>query len=139
MGLRITVDIFSGRPNPVIDVDGPDADEVLRRLRLGRKLRGREAAEPELVLGYRGLIIQQTDGAVGGLPKRFRFIHGNLFGARLSHRAEGERFEDFFSCSGLPRRVPPRCRRTGMDRLRRRRDTQHEKAFSIASGSWAAV
>lgn len=106
MALRITVDIFSGRPNPVIEVDGPDADEVLRRLKPGRKLKGREAAEPELVLGYRGLIIEQTDAAAGGLPERFRYIHGNLFGARLSHRAEDEHFEDFFSGStGLLRRL----------------------------------
>jgi hypothetical protein len=44
MALRITVDIFSGRANPVIEVEGPEADEVLRRLKPGRKLRGKEAA-----------------------------------------------------------------------------------------------
>jgi hypothetical protein len=106
MALRITVDIFSGRPNPVIEVDGPDADEVLRRLKPGRKLKGREAVEPQLILGYRGLIIEQTGAASGGLPDRFRYVHGNVFGARFSHRAEDENFEDFLAGNtGLLRRL----------------------------------
>ena len=104
MALRITVDIFSGRPNPVIEVEGPEADEVLRRLKPGRKLSGREAAEPEPILGYRGLVIDQTGAASGGLPGHIRYLHGNLFGTRLSHRAEDERFEDFIAGSAGPLR-----------------------------------
>jgi hypothetical protein len=106
MALRITVDIFSGRANPVIEVEGPEADEVLRRLKPGRKLRGKEAVEPEPILGYRGLVLEQTGAASGGLPGRFRYLHGNLFGARLARRAEDERFEDFISGNtGLLRRL----------------------------------
>ena len=97
MAVRITVDIFSGRPNPVIELDGTEADEVLRRLRPGRRLSGREAAEPESILGYRGLIIEQIGAVSGGLPERFYHVHGNLFGPRLAHRAEDEHFEDFIS------------------------------------------
>jgi hypothetical protein len=105
MALRITVDIFNGRANPVIEVEGPEADEVLSRLKPGRKLTGRGAPEPEPILGYRGLVIEQIGAASGGLPGRFRYLHGNLFGARLSHVAEDERIEDFISAdAGLLRR-----------------------------------
>ncbi len=100
MTLRITVDIFSGRPNPTIIVDGPQAAEVLRRLKPGRKLKGKEARPlPSSTLGYRGLIIEQEGAASGDLPQRFRFAHGDVFGPRLSHRVEDEHFEDFFSGS----------------------------------------
>lgn len=106
MALRITVDIFSGRANPVVEVEGPEADEVLGRLKPGRKLTGRGASEPEPILGYRGLVIEQIGAASGGLPGRFRYLHGNLFGARLSHAADDERFEDFISAdAGLLRRL----------------------------------
>lgn len=45
MAVRITVDIFSGRANSVIEVECPEADEVVRRLKPGGKLSGREAAD----------------------------------------------------------------------------------------------
>jgi hypothetical protein len=37
MALRITIDIFSGRPNPVVTVTGPEERELLERLGLSRK------------------------------------------------------------------------------------------------------
>jgi len=106
MALRITVDIFSGRPNPVIEVHGREADDLLRRLQPLNKLSGRAAAEPEPALGYRGLLIEQTGAASGGLPSRFRYFHGDLVGPRLSHRAQDQRLESFLSGpSGLLRRL----------------------------------
>jgi hypothetical protein len=97
VALRITLDIFSGRPNPVIEVEGPQAGEILRRLRPGPRLTGREASEPELILGYRGLVIEQIGAASDSFPRQFRYLHGHLFGPRFSRRAEDERFEDFIS------------------------------------------
>src|SRR6202011_2758131 len=102
MGLRITIDIFSGRPNPVIELEGREAKAVLERLAPVRTLkRGELVPAPESVLGYRGPIIAQTDKPVRGLPKQFRFVHGDLRGPRLAHRAADEFFEDFlFGSSG---------------------------------------
>lgn len=95
MKLRITIDIFSGRPNPVIELTGKEAERILRHLRPGKKLRRTEIVKtPPSILGYRGLIMEQV-GAGKGLPKTFRLIHGDLFGAQLSHRAEDEEFEHF--------------------------------------------
>ena len=38
MGLRITIDIFSGRQNPVIELEGKEAKQALDRLAPVRKL-----------------------------------------------------------------------------------------------------
>ena len=61
MALRITIDIFSGRPNPVIDLTDREAAGVLERLKPVRDTtRGEPQLPPESTLGYRGLLIEQT-------------------------------------------------------------------------------
>jgi hypothetical protein len=55
--LRITIDIFSGRPNPVIELSGRPAREALALLKAARKADKRESDLPPVpTLGYRGLI-----------------------------------------------------------------------------------
>ena len=96
MAVRIEIDIFSGRPNPVIELKGSEARQALERLRPVRRLERGEPGLPQLpTLGYRGLIVEQTEGKARGLPRSFRFAHGDLFGPRLLHRAEDEDFEEF--------------------------------------------
>ena len=96
MEFRITVDIFSGRKNPVIEVKGKEATRLYERLRPARSLSARELLPlPESTLGYRGLIIESTGAR--GLPKSFRFAHGDLVGPRLSHRAADEEFEQYIA------------------------------------------
>jgi hypothetical protein len=58
MSVRITIDIFSGRPNPVIELRGREGAAALERLAPGRKLGRREARVPESTLGYRGLSVE---------------------------------------------------------------------------------
>jgi len=103
MSLRITIDIFSGRKNPVIQLDGKEMKEALSRLRPVRRLTRKELLPaPESVLGYRGLLIEQIGAPARGLPKRFRLIHGDLLGPRLAHRAADPDFEDFVCGSTGP-------------------------------------
>jgi hypothetical protein len=104
MPLRITIDIFSGRPNPVIELEGKTAAEALRRLRPIEKLPRREALPPPPTLGYRGLIVERDGGRGDGLPRMFRVADGRLFGADLAHRASDEGFEDFVCGSTGPRK-----------------------------------
>jgi hypothetical protein len=96
MALRITVDIFSGRPNPSVIVSGAEEEELLERLSEPR--RGRGAGEerssrapriPEATLGYRGLIIERVETAAGrkrtrrgDLPDRVRVAAGYVLGER---------------------------------------------------------
>jgi hypothetical protein len=98
MPLRITINIFSGRPNPVFELSGKEAKDALERLRPARPLSKSEAFIPlESRLGYRGLLVEQLGAAVRGLPKFFRIFDGRLQGLRLSHRASDEDFEDFIA------------------------------------------
>jgi hypothetical protein len=103
MTLRITIDIFSGRPNPVVELKGKDAQRALERLRPVGRLEKEEKGLPrEPTLGYRGLIIEQIGELSKGLPRVFRLAHGDLFGPRLVHRAADETFEDFVCGSTGP-------------------------------------
>jgi hypothetical protein len=57
MALRITIDVFSGRPNPVIALDDDASREVAERIRPADRLKRDEAKPPpESLLGYRGMI-----------------------------------------------------------------------------------
>lgn len=57
--LRVTVDIFSGRPNPILTLSGKSARSALALLKASgrRELK----ALPPSTLGYRGLIVEQPD------------------------------------------------------------------------------
>jgi len=95
MPLRITVDIFTGRSNPCFDLSGKEADDALDRLRPARPLPRHEVEVPiESLLGYRGLLIEQTGKLARGLPRIFRLFDGRLFGPRLANRASDEQFEE---------------------------------------------
>ena len=98
MPLRITINIFSGRPDPVLELSGKDARDALDGLRPARPLTKSEAQIPlESRLGYRGLLVEQVGVPARGLPKFFRIFDGRLQGPRLSHRASDEDFEDFIA------------------------------------------
>lgn len=104
MGLRVTIDVFSGRPNPVVDLGAGDAQDLIERLQPARRL---EPGEPDLpaqpTLGYRGVVIEQTGRErAGGLPTSFRLVGGDLFGRGLAHRARDEAVEDFICGSTGP-------------------------------------
>ena len=103
MVLRIMIDIFSGRENPVIELTGKEAQEAIDRLQPAKKIkRGEMGLPPAPTLGYRGLIIEQINEQVKGIPKAFRLVHGNMFGPRLAHHAKDEAFEDFICGSTGP-------------------------------------
>ena len=87
MALRITIDIFSGRPNPVVELNERESKSVLQRLRPVRPLKRTEPGLPPFsTLGYRGLMIEQTGALAKGLPKSFRLANGDVFGPELAHR-----------------------------------------------------
>ena len=60
MEIQIIIDIFSGRENPVIELEGDEAKETLEGLKPSRKLKKDDLGiPPSSTLGYRGLIIKQ--------------------------------------------------------------------------------
>jgi hypothetical protein len=95
MGLRLTLDMFSGRPNPEVELDDRDAERWLERLTPEARI-GEEDLDlpPTPTLGYRGVVIEQTGDPRPELPRRFRLAGGQLFGRGLAHRPADPRAED---------------------------------------------
>ena len=103
MPVTITIDVFSGRPNPSVVVDGPEADELLERLRPTRDARRNETAPfAESGLGYRGIIIHAGDKRPRGIPAEFRVVHGIGIAEKTSFAVADEGFEDFVCGSTGP-------------------------------------
>jgi hypothetical protein len=104
MSVKITIDIFSGRPNPVVELSDKEGREALERLAPAEPLQHDEAEKAGTpILGYRGLIVEQTN-AKSDLPSRFRVTSGQLIGGGLAHRASDPDFEKFFFSSKGPAR-----------------------------------
>jgi len=91
MALRLTLDIFSGRPNPVVVIDGPQEKELLSRLAPDRKTKAKAAPignEPPALLGYRGIVIEtlaaspeRKSRGPRGRPAPMRVLGGSIMGA----------------------------------------------------------
>ena len=96
MTIRITVDVFSGRPNPSAELDERESAEVLDRLMPLRRLGDEEPDPPsEPTLGYRGLVIEQIGDRREALPDVFRVAGSDMFGRGLAHRARDARVETY--------------------------------------------
>ena len=101
--LKVTIDTFSGRENPVVELKGKEAKDALERLQPGRKLTKDDLSIPATpTLGYRGMIVEPTGVTGTRLPKSFRLTHGDLSGGNLSHRAADETFEEYLLRDGGP-------------------------------------
>ena len=83
--MRVTLDIFSGRPNPTWQVDEATAREILREA----------TAHPELLggvgsgsgkLGFRGLLLELGDGFSQELPAILRVSGDDPRGAEIAQR-----------------------------------------------------
>jgi len=60
MQLSVTIDLFSGRPNPSMVLSDADSKALLKRISFGRFKKLNEESEPfPSLLGYRGIIIEQ--------------------------------------------------------------------------------
>jgi hypothetical protein len=94
MPVRITIDAFSGRPNPTVLLGGDDAADMLARVTPAKRVRD-AVAVPEAILGYRGIHFQLVDEKVRGLPQEFRLADGLLTGPKLSHAPTDPTVEDF--------------------------------------------
>jgi hypothetical protein len=107
MALRITLDAFSGRPNPTVTIDGPEAEELLERVSPARRIAPKQAPEvPTSILGYRGLQFEQVGGKLRDeLPASFRLAGGIVSGPKLRHAPADELVEDFIAGSTGPFRA----------------------------------
>lgn len=115
MTLRLTIDVFSGRPNPVVTVSGLEEKELLERFAgasrgaRGEKTRTARRAPklPPSTLGYRGVLVERLEegkakGVRSPLPAKFRVASGFLFGGRTGVPVRDPGVEDFVCGSGGP-------------------------------------
>lgn len=91
MGLRVTIDIFSGRPNPSWDIEDDDQVRELLQLMVRSRAALAEPVSGYTGLGFRGLQIEITnDVNVSGLPTQFKVVGGGsqdeFAGAELAER-----------------------------------------------------
>lgn len=97
MKLKITLDIFSGRPNPVLVVSAAEAKKVLDSISpkgRARKLSNR-SLQPPGNLGYRGIIVEQLDKASKEHPGVMKLTNANMFGTESFSDLDGEAMESF--------------------------------------------
>jgi hypothetical protein len=95
MAAVIELDVFSGRPNPSIEVHDDEARGVLERLRPHARLESStELTEPSY-LGYRGVIVRGADAYLPELPPAFRLLGEKLTGLGLAHRPADSAAEEF--------------------------------------------
>jgi hypothetical protein len=93
--LSVSIDMYSGRPNPELILEGEAAVAALSLLRPARLLpAGEQERELARVLGYRGLTFIQLGEPVNELPRRVHLAAGRLFGVGLRHRAEVQDAEE---------------------------------------------
>ena len=111
--LTVTIDMFSGRPNPVIELTAKHSREALALLANVRRLEeGEPGLPPVPTLGYRGLVVEQVGTRVAGLPRSFRVAHGTIVGPGAPLAVPDEAFEEFVLSSrfvrplGLGREFP---------------------------------
>ncbi len=80
MTLKLTLDVFSGRPNASIDLTAQESADLIARLSPVGKTTSAPAAEV-FGLGYRGILIEQTAPVSASLPKTFRLTGGQVVSA----------------------------------------------------------
>jgi hypothetical protein len=103
--IRVTVDIFSGRENPVVEFKGKEIQNVIERLAPTRRMdRGDLGLPPVPTLGYRGLVVEQVDRPIKELPDAFRVVRGSAFGLESAFEITDESFEEFV-CGSVPKEL----------------------------------
>lgn len=96
MKLKITLDIFSGRPNPELIVSDAEAKKIFDAIRPSGKLKSLTAKSGHAPsnLGYRGIIIEQIGRASKSLPARMQLTHDKLYSAESLGDLEGQALEN---------------------------------------------
>jgi hypothetical protein len=95
MKIKLTIDIFSGRPNPVLELEGAEAKKVLDQIDLKTKFRNNteKTVPAPFGLGYRGVLVEQLDAASESLPKSFRIAHDFAYADSKNATANDNSFE----------------------------------------------
>lgn len=77
-GLKVTVLLFSGRPDPnfVID-DAASLDQIKKIFETSKETKYEKSTVIPSILGYKGISVQNT-GTIAGLPESFAVYKGTI-------------------------------------------------------------
>lgn len=91
MPVKLTLNIFSGRPNPAMVLDDAAAKALFKKLSFSTLKRQTEKTAPfPSVLGYRGLTIEQEGKKLNAdLPQLLHYAHDMVYADGKAAKAEG--------------------------------------------------
>ncbi len=107
MPVKLTLDMFSGRPNPSMVLDDSTATELFKKLSIGTLRKQTEKTTPyPSILGYRGLIIEQEGKKlIADLPQVLHYTHDMVYAdgkaAKASGGLESFLFDNFKKLKGV--------------------------------------
>ncbi len=93
MKLKITLDIFSGRENPVIELNNRESIKFLDLISQDKKVR--KAPPAPFNLGYRGLIVEQVSSPTRAFPLNMHLSAGHIYSPRDVIKFEDKGAEDY--------------------------------------------
>ncbi len=95
MKIKMTLDIFSGRPNPTLEVSGREAQKILDQLSLKSAFRKTTDNHPDepVNLGYRGIILEQQGKGDSDYPPYIRITPDRAYSGDKSASAHDNEFE----------------------------------------------
>jgi hypothetical protein len=79
MNIRVTIDCFSGRENPWVELSGKNAADLLDGIAIKGALDATTERPARHRLGYRGIIVERHDHDQDHLPRRFLISADRLF------------------------------------------------------------
>ena len=96
MPVKVTIDIFSGRPNPVLMLEDKDVKKVLDSIDLSNKSKAISAKSVQQPggLGYRGILIEQSGKVSKSHPKSMSITHQHMFAGGNVTALNGEALEE---------------------------------------------
>src|SRR6266852_1869713 len=143
--LRITVDMFSGLPNPMQVVEGNGAKELLQEIARNQPaIAAMDAAgEEKLGLGYRGLIVEALSDELAtkyDLPSSFRIAHtANPKGLEIAERIVSSMRQAQALDAGVHAMVIPELQRLGSEEEGDQEDVSEPPAAPAPSALAAAA
>lgn len=75
MKLKVTIDVFSGLPNPVFTLSEKDSKTLLNKIGMQSEVREKNKVLQPFHLGYRGIILEQIEEPDSDIPE-FLYVSG---------------------------------------------------------------
>jgi hypothetical protein len=110
MKLRVTIRIFSGRPDPVLTLDSRRSAELMKLIESSPvKVKGKEVPTGPFALGYRGIVIEDIETKIKSGRNVIFAVRDIVVRGRQAYRIKGN-VDDFIlaNLDHIEEKTPPR-------------------------------